>query len=118
MGTGNELDEMIRVNLNVKQELHPEIHSHLSGVSVKARAEEIRYLMRLGLLAQQGKMGGVAAPLVAVQEVTPQIPSSTTSSASDKIASDTSTVVQEDPDVIQRDDSDLDFGDDLLGIGE
>lgn len=120
MADTNELEELIRVNLHLKRDLNPDIFSHLEGVAVKGRAEEIRYLMRLGLLTHQGRMGAVAAPLTLATD--PQIEAQTNnqtqsehSNVSDEVSS--SNELSDDPNVIHRDNSDLDFGDDLLSIG-
>lgn len=120
MADTNEQEELIRVNLHVKRDLNPDIFSHLEGVAVKGRAEEIRYLMRLGLLTQQGRMGAVAAPptfsnVPQFEAQSENQPQSELSNAPKEVSS--SNELSDDPNVIHRDNSDLDFGDDLLAIG-
>ncbi len=120
MAHPNEQEELIRVNLHVKRDLNPDIYSHLDGIAVKGRAEEIRYLMRLGLLTQQGRLGAVAAPTTSATQSRIDTHSdlslqSESSTAPKEVGS--SNELSNDPNVIHRNDSDLDFGDDLLAIG-
>ncbi|BDP33492.1 MULTISPECIES: hypothetical protein [Vibrio] len=116
--------EFVRCNLRVLQDIHPDLFDHLSRINEKGRAEEIRYLMRLGLMVKNGQLGGlpaVASPVhhVVAQDIPSNAPTSETVASSGTSAdsqSSSNVTKPADSNTVSLDESDLDFGDDLLGL--
>ncbi|MBD1559788.1 hypothetical protein HC752_22890 [Vibrio sp. S9_S30] len=53
--------DFVRCNLRAMKADHPDIFDHLAPINEKARAEEIRHLIRLGLMVKNGQLGGAMA---------------------------------------------------------
>lgn len=114
--------DFIRCNLRFLKATHPEIFDHLESIPEKGRAEEIRHIMRLGLMVKNGQIGssvGVVTSLPATTPTSEQSAIDTVSSSSDSTTSNTTTPtneVSDVPDMIKLGDSDLDIGDDIFEL--
>ncbi|EGQ7973668.1 hypothetical protein I7Z51_002593 [Vibrio parahaemolyticus] len=112
--------DYIRCNLRVLRDTHPELFEHLEDINEKGRAEEVRYLMRLGLLVRNGQLGGLPASNVVQQPTNPEQVVSVADSPVELDAATTTSRTNSPPpkdtNTVTLQDSDLDFGDDLLGL--
>lgn len=114
--------DFIRCNLRFLKATHPEIFEHLEDIPEKGRAEEIRHVMRLGLMVKNGQLGAsmgvvnsapAANPIseqAAIETVSQTVSATTTSSTKQE------TEEPEVPDMIKLGNSDLDIGDDIFEL--
>ncbi|EJL6462182.1 hypothetical protein HPY09_20170 (plasmid) [Vibrio cholerae] len=111
--------EFVRCNQRILRETHPDLYEHFSKIHEKGRAEEMRYLMRLGLMVKNGQLNGwpvqsVQQPLL--QEIPSSVPDATVESISANANLSSNTVKPQDENTLNLGESDLDFGDDLLDL--
>ncbi len=109
--------DYVRCNLKVTKIDHPEIYNHLA--SINDRAEEIRHLIRLGLMVKNGNMPiGMGASkhhtsgTTVATEV--QIDESNTDTGNE--SNQSASLKNDDNNLLIKDEPGLDFGDELLGI--
>lgn len=113
--------DFVRCNLRAMKADHPDIYDHLAPINEKARAEEIRHLIRLGLMVKNGQLGGAMAmmpAMPAMATIPTQVPQAEAAHTKAAVAQESpaQTKTPLDPDVVQMDETDLDMGDDLLGL--
>lgn len=113
--------DFVRCNLRAMKSDHPDIYEHLAPINEKARAEEIRHLIRLGLMVKKGQLGGTMAmvqPMHAIATMPTHIPQTQTVHAE---VAETNHIpsqpkIPSNSDVVQMEETDLDMGDDLLNL--
>lgn len=114
--------DVIRCNLRVSKYIHTDIYSHLSTVPDKGRAEECRYLMRLGLMFVNGASIDNGTRMLNINDG-----NSVIETQKNKIKADTLDPTENKTNTpktknkvgnfIDMGDSDLDLGDELLLLG-
>ncbi|MDF4421720.1 hypothetical protein [Vibrio parahaemolyticus] len=113
--------DFVRCNLRAMKADHPDIFDHLAPINEKARAEEIRHLIRLGLMVKNGQLGGAMAmvqtmPAMAAMPTQVQQPNVEQTKIAENEQSPSYSESPLDPDVVKMEETDLDMGDDLLGL--
>ena len=115
--------DFIRCNLRFLKATHPEIFEHLEDIPEKGRAEEIRHVMRLGLMVKNGQLGasiGVVNSSPVANPISEQAALETVSQTASTTATDSTamkkTEVPEVADMIKLGASDLDIGDDIFEL--
>jgi hypothetical protein len=111
--------DFVRCNLRAMKADHSDIFNHLAPINEKARAEEIRHLIRLGLMVKNGQLGGAmvqtmpAIPAMPTQVQQPHVEQTEIAETEQSPSYSESPL---DPDVVHMEETDLDMGDDLLGL--
>ena len=109
--------DYVRCNLKVTKIDHPEIYNHL--VSINDRAEEIRHLIRLGLMVKNGNMPigmGAIKHNTLGTTVPTEVPIDESNSDTANGSKQSASLKSEDNNLVIKGEPDLDFGDELLGI--
>ena len=119
--------EFIRCNMRITKESQSELYEYLSKFTDRARAEESRYLMRLGLMFKNGQLSGggfIAQPAMQnspglINEKTMDNgfnDQSVNTSQQNNVPDEIKPSKPTNPNEISLGDSDLDLGFDLLDL--
>lgn len=104
--------EVVRCNLRVLKRTHLTLFDHLSKIQEKGRAEECRYLMRLGLMFQNGGGNSTAPPVLTQNEDLREFSEKEESSTTNINSIEKS----KEENIVELNDEALDLGMDLLDL--
>lgn len=112
MSKSDSEQKFVRCNLKIQEDAHPELYQHLERISEKARAEEIRHLMRIGLMITSSNFNGFPV----AQGIQQNLRTTESTVKEEHPALSNKSSSRKDGSVVAFSDGGLDMGDDLLDL--